>query len=225
MKRKILISCLILLMLVVTGCGKKEEDWKPLVAGWETDLTDKQVSVDEDIKKVFDKAVKSYEDDELEMVALLGKQVVAGTNYMFLCKNENVYKIVIIYNDLENKSTVTSVKDFNYSKYTNEDISYKNEDIVGGWYTDIPDKETKLDDKVQAIYDKAITKIQGAQYYPIAVLGHQIVSGTNYAVLAYGKMNTAEKNSGIYLLTLYEDLNGTDEIVSSAYIDLGEFNK
>ena len=69
----------------------------------------------------------------------------------------------------------------------------------------------------------------GATYKPIALLGTQLVSGTNYALLAFGTPSTKElvnnTNTGVYILTLYEDLHGTCEIVSSSYIDLSKYNK
>ena len=86
-----------------------------------------------------------------------------------------------------------------------------------------------LDEKTQKIFEKASEKLTGETYYPITVLGKQIVSGINYAVIAYGTPSTKElvndSNTGVYILTLYEYLNGTCEIVSSSYVDLSEYNK
>ena len=236
MNKKVLFSVLVLMICVaLVGCGKKKEDNKKQgkkTGGWDIVLTDKQAEIPQEAKDAFNRALEQYDGMDFELVALLGKQVVAGTNYMFLCKGKPVvpdaketYKIVVIYNNLENKANVSSVTDFDYTKYVNEDISYKNENVVGGWYVEIPSKGVVLDDKVQTIYDNALEKLVGATYTPIAVVGKQVVSGTNYALLAYGKMATADENSGIYLLTLYEDLNGTDEVVSVAYIDLGNLTK
>ena len=215
---KKVLTLLLITLLILTGCNNKEET---KVGSWKDDMNSKQLTINNDALKAYKEATKDYKDKELEAVALLGEQVVAGTNYMFLCKSDT-YKIVIIYKNLEGKSTLISVNNFDYTKYVNQDISYKNENIVGGWQVTTPKEGTKLQSDIQKSFDNAIKKIQGISYIPIANLGTQIVAGTNYAILCYGTVNN---NSGIYLLTLYKDLNNTDDIVSSAYIDLADFNK
>lgn len=221
MKRKILLSLLIIVCLLTVGCGKKEEVKENIVGGWEIDGTREMAIFDNDALEAYKRA----NDKGYQLVALLGKQVVSGTNYMFLVKDAGNYKVVVVYNNLENKSTITSVSDFDITKYVNEDISYKDESVVGGWYVDIPAGDIMIDSEIQSIFNEAMEKIQGAYYKPLGVLAHQVVSGTNYAVLAYGRINTTEENSGVYILTLYKDLNGTSEIVSSAYVNLSEYNK
>ncbi len=218
--KKIIIA-IIITLLVLVGCSKKEENKSNIP--WETDLTNKQSYVSEDALKVFNEATKDYEDKNLEVIALLGEQVVAGTNYMYLCKSDT-YKIVIIYKNLDNKLSITSVNNLDYTQFVNKEIANENENLTGGWNTQMPEEGTKLSSKVQKIFNKATKELDGATYLPIATLGHQDSDGTNYAVLCYGKMITAEDNSGIYLLTLNENEKGTDKLVSIAYIDLGTFN-
>lgn len=231
MKKKLLFSFLLLIALViVVGCNKKEEEKeKSLLGGWELLLTDKQVTIPEEVTKVFDAATKDYVGMDFEPVALLGTQIVAGTNYMFLCKGKPVvpnpetsYKIVVVYENLEGKSSIIHANDFDFVKYVNKNSINKYEELSGGWAVSMPEQGVKLEDKVQTAFDNASKKIQDAKYLPIGVLGKQLVSGTNYALLAYGSINNV---NGIYLLTLYEDLNGTQEIVASSYVDLAEYNK
>ena len=62
-------------------------------------------------------------------------------------------------------------------------------------------------------------------YKPLVLVGKQIVSGTNYAVICYGAPTVPDAKEGIYLLTIYEDLDGNGKFLSSAYIDLADFNK
>lgn len=222
MKGKLIFGILLIAVCVfLVGCGKKEEEKVNIVGGWTIDGTKEMAIFDDDALAAFKRA----NDKDYKLVALLGKQVVAGTNYMFLVKDNGNYKTVVVYNNLENKSTITSVSNFDITKYVNEDISYKDESVVGGWYVDIPSGDIMIDSEIQSIFNEAMEKIQGADYKPLGVLAHQAVSGTNYAVLAYGRINTTEENSGVYILTLYKDLNGTSEIVSSAYVDLADFNK
>ena len=62
-------------------------------------------------------------------------------------------------------------------------------------------------------------------FKPLVLMGTQVVAGTNYAVLCYGSATVPDAKEGIYLLTLYEDLEGNGELISTAYIDLANFNK
>ena len=77
-------------------------------------------------------------------------------------------------------------------------------------------------EKVQQIFDDATALIE-TTLSPIALVGTQVVSGTNYAILAYGGLT--EEEAKIYLVTVYEDLEGVRQIVSSAYVDLSEYNQ
>ena len=81
-----------------------------------------------------------------------------------------------------------------------------------------------LDQSIQSAFDKATETLIEISLNPIAVLGKQIVSGTNYAILCYGRITESSLYS-IYLITLYEDLNGKAEIVSQAYVNLSDYNK
>ena len=233
MKNKVLIVTIVIAVcLIVTSCGKEKKEEKIKVGGWETVLTKEEVGLDESLLQTFNNAKENYTSLILDPVALLGKQVVAGTNYMFLAKgyqkgeeDKATYKIVIIYKNLEGMSTITRVKDFDFTKYTNENIENNTEKLVGGWFVESSGKLNVLDGKVGEIWEKATETLTGMSYNPIAVVGKQLVSGTNYAVLCYGRGSYDETTEGIYLVTLYEDLKGTSEIVSNAYINLAEFNK
>ncbi len=238
MKRKIGILVLIgVLCVALVGCKKKEEKKiiepvdEPVVGGWETVLTNSSQLLEEKEQNAFDAAVKDYTELELKAVALLGQQVVAGTNYMFLAKGyeqgneENAsYKIVVVYNDLNNNASLTRVSDFVVSKYASKDISNTSENLSGGWNVSIPGKPIMLEEDIQNIFDKAVENVQGITYYPIATVAKQVVAGTNYAVLCFGRPDDS-KPEGIYLLTIYKDLQGNQELTSQAYVSLADYNQ
>ena len=223
MKKKVFLCLLVFICLLTVGCGK-EKDKDKVVGGYEIDLTTKQAHIEEYELNIF-KEIKKDKYKDLEVVALLGEQVVAGKNYIFLCKDNKEYKIVTIYKDLEEKVKVTSVKDFNPTKYANEKFEYNKNNLDGGIQVIIPPKGVELDEKVNTIFTTAMEKEKSGEYKPIGVVGHQVVSGTNYLVLCYGSINIEEPNTGIYMITLYEDLKGTSEVVSIAYIDISELLK
>ena len=229
MKKISLLLVTVLFCFFVVGCNKEENTTtpdEPIDGGWGIVLADKEVGIEEDVLKVFNTATSNYKDMKLEAVALLGEQVVAGTNYMFLAKTDKAYKVVVVYKDLQGNASVSSVKDFDFTKYVSKNIDNPNEQLSGGWYTNAPGKLGMLsDEKVQSSFDKATETLTGMTFSPITVVGKQIVAGTNYAILCYGKPSTANPVEAVYLMTIYADLEGNCSMTSSAYIDLAEFNK
>ena len=227
MKKKLLLCMSLLFVCVLlVGCEeKKKEEKEPVDGGWSTVLEGNKQLLEDKVQTAFDKAVTDANKD-YEAVALLGKQVVAGTNYMLLVKDKTSYKVIVVYNDLEDKAHISKVSNFNINKYVNEDISKDSTEVVGGWEVEVPGKGIMLEEKVQASFDKATEKISDYTFLPIGVLGKQLVAGYNYAVLSYGRGKDDSKDKdGIYLLTLYVDLQGNAEIISNAYVDLADFNK
>lgn len=241
--KKAFLCALILSCLFMTGCdffkwigGKKENELdanEKIAGGWNTVLSNQVNDMDEETIRIFNNAKANYKDLTLELVALFGKQVVAGTNYMFLAKGyepgyeyQASYKIVIVYHDLQGNDTVTKVSSFNYMNYVNNNIDGTNEQLSGGWYVESSGRPyTLFENGENNVFEKATSTLAGMSYKPLVIVGKQIVSGTNYAVLCYGSATVPDAKEGIYLLTLYEDLNGNGELLSSAYIDLANFNK
>ena len=228
--RKYLIGLFLFVSCIaLVGCGsekKEEKEDSKIVGGWEILLTDGQYNMSEDELNIFNKAVQKYTDSKLEPVVLLGRQVVAGTNYMYLVKDSTKYKVAIVYNDLENNATITNVKDFDITNYAGKEIPKKYEEATGAWEVNSTGKALVLDDdKIGSMFDKATSKIDSMNFNPICVLGKQLVSGTNYAILTYGKGNNSDESVSIYVATLYVDLNENAEISYLAYINLADFNK
>lgn len=226
MKKKILLYLFILtLCLSLIGCKKEEK----IENEWKFYMNENDLLFDENTQKIFDDGIKDYNNGELKPVALLGEQVVAGTNYMFLCESDidgnKTYKVVIIYKDLEGNSHITYVNDFDVKKYVNETVNMNKEILLGGWHTKIPGKINMLDEKIQSYFDKSIEQITDVTYYPIAVLAEQENTGFNYAILCYGKLSDQNATNGVFVLTLYVDKTSKPEIVSISAVDLKYYNK
>ena len=214
MKKKCLVIILIVVCLVFVGCKKEENQMEE----WKIVLSDDNDFLDEDVKDT----IRNY-NKELKPVALLGEQVVAGKNYMYLVCDSNSYKIVVIYKDLDGKMQVTKITDFDVTNYVNENKSANNETVVGGWITSIPGKPMMLKEDIQVAFEEANKKIVGVTYYPIRVLASKEKDGTTYAILCYGRMSDANSTTGIYVQTLYMDGN-TEEVVSISSVDLRKYN-
>ena len=129
------------------------------------------------------------------------------------------------FNSLKGKSSVKGVEDFDLNKYIFKDNELEKKEATGGWSVYNKTEAQELDKKVQKIYDKALKELSGVEYTPIALLGTQLVSGNNYAVLALGKTTTKESTYTIAVLTIYNNLDDKASVESIAEIDLSEFNK
>ena len=214
--KKVFLSLLLVAALVgLTACGKKEE-YKDI-------LDAKEAYLNEEAKEVFDKAFEDYAPLEVEPVALLAKQVVAGTNYMYLAKGHekgvdvDTYKIVVIYKSLDGKYLVTSSKDFEYTKYTEENRDYGDSDAVGAFEVVKLGDEAVLDKDVQTVFDNATSTLVGMSYTPIATLGKK---GNDYALLCYATPTVPNAKDYIYVVVVNED-----QVVSASYVDLADYNQ
>ena len=81
--------------------------------------------------------------------------------------------------------------------------------IVGGWSTEDAEDIT---DEIRALVEKATQDKLGATYNPVAYLGHQIVNGTNHRILCEITTVTANPETKLAVVTIYEDLQGNAEV-------------
>ena len=116
MKKQILavLAAILLFLLPVYA----EENLPGISGGWQATA---DTAVTEDVRAVFDKAVKGHDGASWEPVGLLSTQVVAGTNYCFLCRNtqtipelERSYEFVYIYEDPQGNAKILEVKDIEF---------------------------------------------------------------------------------------------------------------
>ena len=148
-----------------------------IVGGW---TRAESPEVPGEVKALLEKAAEKLLGAEYEPVALIGSQVVAGTNYQLLCRITPVvpdavphYAIVTLYED--------------------------------------PDGNASITDILEAM-DKALEKLVGADYKPIALLATQIVSGTNYSILCQVTPVVPDAESSFAIVHVYRDLEGNAEI-------------
>ena len=89
-----------------------------LMGGWQA-TTD--TAIDEDAQAAFDAAMEGLLGVEYEPIDLLATQVVAGTNYCFLCRSTVVvpdavpgYAFVYVYKDLSGKAEILDIQDIEF---------------------------------------------------------------------------------------------------------------
>lgn len=87
----------------------------PLLGGWERADSPE---ITEEAQAALDKALEDFTGSDIEAQALLGTQVVAGTNYAILCKQtvvapdaEPAEVVAVIYQDLDGNAEFTDFLD------------------------------------------------------------------------------------------------------------------
>ena len=95
-----------------------------LAGGWEVAEDRSSAVIPQEAKDAFDKAAENLDGNELEPMALLGTQVVAGKNYAFLCfstlQTEETIKgiqVVTVYEDLSGNAEITNISAVNPADY------------------------------------------------------------------------------------------------------------
>ena len=245
-KVKILYLLVVLAMLLaLCGCGKKAEENVPaevpgdkapeapaVAGGWTLPEDFASNDVPEKAREAFDKAVEGLTGNNLEPLALLGTQVVAGTNYSILCKSTLVtarpvisYKVAVVYADLEGGATLLNIADINIPDLTEQLDAPAPEDLAGGWTLNEGLSRVGLPEGAETAFNKASEGLLGVSYVPVAYLGSQVVAGSNYAVLCKATPATADARAYLTAAVIYADLEGGATFTSFHYINIADFNK
>ena len=189
----------------------------PLMGGWSVNQGKVGMKYNPEAKKAFDKAVSVFDSLKIQPIALLATQVVAGTNYCFLCRIKPADKsiktgtaLVYVYEDLSGNATVTGYK------------SIIGELLPGGFSTNTGKVSLSENKDVYKAYKKAVKGVKDVSYSTIAYLGSQVVAGTNYLILCRSRSANAEAPSKFTLVTVYKDLSGGAELLNTEDIVFGE---
>ncbi len=232
-----ILSLLLVLALsasVLSACGQKKEEPQPaedpqsagdpvgpVAGGWAVDEEFTGAQIPEDAEDALTKACEGMDGAAYEPVAYLGSQVVAGVNYALLCKVTPVVPdaqphlcVVKVYKDLNGGAEILSAVDIDVSKYTEgTSLEFPEAGLAGG-FTFAEASGSALNEAEQAAFDKALEGMDGVGYAPLACLGHQVVAGTNYAILCKATRVSAEPAEALAVLIIYEDLEGGAAVTS-----------
>ena len=235
----VLLAFVLLFVMVAFGSSdqtsentSETETSEPVAGGWE--LFDNKTNVlPEDVQASFDKASETFTGSELKPVAYVASQVVAGTNYMILCEAATTteqpktsYQMVIVYADLEGKAEITQMKEFDLTAYVEGDSTeISAEKLAGGWEPAEDRSSVVIPQEAKDVFDKAAGNLDGNELEPMALLGTQVVAGTNYAFLCFSTLQTEETINGIQVVTVYEDLDGNAEITNICTVDPADYNE
>ncbi len=202
MKKSIAFILALSLLLAFTACGRQKEETQN-VRGW---TVTEGAALTEEAQSAFDKATESLMGVDYTPLALLGTQLVSGTNYCFLCEAAVVapdaqpyYSIVSVYQDTQGKAEVKNIValDLGEIAETGEitDAQPEGGQVLGGWTVD---RESSVETADAVMH-----------------LASQVVSGTNHCVLC----------KGWTLAFLYEDLQGKTELTKSVPLDIAALSQ
>ncbi len=94
------------------------------------------------------------------------------------------------------------------------------EPLMGGW---TPADDFAVTPEAKEIFDKGLEGLLGMNYTPLALMGTQVVAGTNYCFLARGVEVYPNAQPAYYLIYLYKDLEGNVKILNIAALDYASF--
>ena len=179
-------------------------------------------------KADFNKAKKDFTGANYTPVFKIADQEVAGTNTAFFCKGETVtlkpktsWKIVIVSKDLNGNASFTKIVDFDFRNVKTRNSQYETKPIPGGWtYNRNAYSSKVLPASAKKIFKKAKSKYVGVDLTALALLGTQVVSGTNYLILGTGHAVVQNPVTSLYVATVYEDLQGNCKFTDVSQFDL-----
>lgn len=149
----------------------------PLVGAYNTNLVSFSLKDNPDAMNAFEAAFPNgYNYTHYEPIALLGTQVVSGTNYLYLCKStwtdyqENVSFVLLqIYQDLSGKSQVMG----SAILFPTEESREEGEDYIDNIGSYLPENIPAI----QNAFKEAVPDDENAYYIPLAYIGKHTQEG------------------------------------------------
>lgn len=201
-----------------------EADPSATVGGWTLPSAISSTLTAEE-QAIFDKAIEGITGVGYDPVAVIATQVVSGTNRAYLCRGTLVtpgggqcWYIVTVYENLQGDVEIREIKEFDFSNpiYATGEADGM---VLGGWQIVEPTAVMIPTEAAEALA-KATEGTLGYEYTPIALLGTQLVSGTNYRILAYGAPVTPDAQGTLHVLDVYMSLDGTAELTGMGALDI-----
>ena len=209
--------------------GEKEQaenkSNSPLVGAYNTNLASFSLKDNPDAMNAFEAAFPNgYNYTHYEPIALLGTQVVSGTNYLYLCKStwtdyqENVSFVLLqIYQDLSGKSEVIG----SAILFPTEESREEGEDYIDNTGSYLPENIPAI----QNAFEEAVKDNENVSYIPLAYIGKHTQEGKPEEDVIF----TAKKSKGkdvkanYELLYIGKDKDGKAKLVKTENVQFPDF--
>ena len=157
--------------------GKAENNSDSLVGAYNTNLVSFSLKDNPDAMNAFEAAFPNgYNYTHYEPIALLGTQVVSGTNYLYLCKStwtdyqENISFVLLqIYQDLSGKSQVMG----SAILFPTEESREEGEDYIDNTGSYLPENIPAI----QNAFNETVKDNENVSYIPLAYIGKHSQEG------------------------------------------------
>ena len=216
MKLKSIASLILAALLACMMAAPAFADMTLVTGAWEINQGATSMEENAEAKAALEKALEGLLGAGYEAVAVLGRQVVAGTNYCILCKVTPVvpdavseWALVYVYENLEGSAEITNVVSL---------LAAPEAGMTGAWAPNQGDEALEADAK--AALDAALENMVGADYETVAVLGSQVVAGMNYSLLCRVTPVTPDAVGSFAVVTVYRNLQGGAEITDVSDLDI-----
>ena len=169
----------------------------PITGGWAIN-NDFDGTDDANAMSAFEKATEDLDGYRYDVAAVLGSQIVAGTNYLYLCRAEMAvpdakpeYVILKVYEDLEGNAEITG--------------SLRLLEGKEGWEYNDANPYMDENEEVNDAFDKALEGLTGVEYKPIAYIGHK---DNSYAVLTKITITSVEPLTSLSMVYITKTDSG-----------------
>ena len=188
------------------------------------------IEVTSELNGLFNEGVEGLTKATFEPAAYLGYIEETDLAHAFLCKTtedtgKTFWSVVYIKEDSEGKVNLLDVQSIMLTESSDKGAvqfgTVSGDGLVGNWSVDeesISNGIGDISDDIKAAIDEALKSKVSVTYEPIMIMGSQVVSGTNYAVLC--KNVTSSEWTIVYV---YKNLDGKGTLMNVATFDLEVF--
>lgn len=204
---------------------KAENNSDSLVGAYNTNLVSFSIKDNPDAMSAFEAAFPNgYNYTHYEPIALLGTQVVSGTNYLYLCKStwtdyqENVSFVLLqIYQDLSGKSKVMG----SAILFPTEESREEGEDYIDNTGSYLPENIPAI----QNAFKEAVPDDENAYYIPLAYIGKHTQEGKPEEDVIFAAKDPRGTDAKISYELFYitKDKNGKAKLVRTEDVQFPDF--
>lgn len=204
---------------------KAKNNSDSLVGAYNTNLVSFSIKDNPDAMNAFEAAFPNgYNYTHYELIALLGTQVVSGTNYLYLCKStwtdyqENVSFVLLqIYQDLSGKSQVVG----SAILFPTEESREEGEDYIDNTGSYLPENIPAI----QNAFKEAVPDDENAYYIPLAYIGKHTQDGKpeEDVIFTAKKSKGKDAKTSYVLLYIAKDKNGKAKLVKTEDVEFPDF--
>ena len=197
----------------------------PLVGAYNTNLVSFSIKDNPDAMNAFEAAFPNgYNYTHYEPIALLGTQVVSGTNYLYLCKStwtdyqENVSFVLLqIYQDLSGKSEVMG----SAILFPTEESREEGEDYIDNTGSYLPENIPAI----QNAFKEAVPDNENVSYIPLAYIGKHTQEGKPEEDVIFTAKDPRGTDAKISYELLYigKDKDGKAKLVKTEDVQFPDF--